>query len=105
MNKGGNNSRDGGREGGREGGRRKGGSKGMVGREGTRGGEEGREGESKGREDAVMIGRQRASVEEWRVDRGRVDEVVERGRDDAWMAGGRKRTEEGLSEKEREGNF
>ena len=36
-------------------------------------GEDGREGESKGREEAMMLGRQRASVEEWRVGGGMVD--------------------------------
>ena len=62
-------------EGRREGGREEGG------REGARGwwgreqgvGEEGREGESEGREEAMMLGRQRASVEECRVGGGMVD--------------------------------
>ena len=49
----------------------------------TRGGEGGREG---GREqgegvEAMMLGRQRAPVEEGRVEGGRVDEGNERGRD------------------------
>ena len=62
-----------------------------------------------------MIGRERASVEEGRVERGRVAEGNERGMDGPRLGrreekrGGRKRAEEGLSEKEREqgreGNF
>ena len=42
---------------------------------------EGREGAREGREEAMMPGRQRASVEEGRVERGMVDEGNERGRD------------------------
>ena len=45
----------------------------------------------------MMLGRQRASMEE-----GRVGEGNERGRDEAWTARGRKRAEEGLSEEARE---
>ena len=58
----------GGREGGRrEGGRREG-AKGWWGGREQGEGEEGREGESKGKEEAMKLGRQRASVEEWRVE-------------------------------------
>ena len=68
-----------------------------------------------GREEAMMLSRERASVEEGRVEGGRVDEGNERGRDGTrhgWREGkmeGRKRAEEGLSqegrEQGREGNF
>ena len=61
------------------------------GREGERGGTEGgnkRRDEARGRrEEAMMLGRERASVEEGRVEGGRVDEGNERsrkGRNDAW---------------------
>ena len=56
----------------------------MVG-EGTRGGRERRrEGESKGgREEARMLHRQEASVEEGRVEGGRVDDGNKRGRNGA----------------------
>ena len=47
-----------------------------------------------------MLGRQRASVEEGRVEGGMVDERNER--DEARTAGWRKRAEEGLSEEGRE---
>ena len=67
----------------------------MWGREGTRGGKEAeREIARRRREEMMMLGRQRASVEEGRVERGRVDAGNERGRD-----GGRDR------EGAREGNF
>ena len=55
----------------------------------------------------MMLGRQRASVEERSVAGGRVDEGNERGRGEAW----RKRAKEGLNEEwrgskgAREGNF
>ena len=55
-----------------------------------------------------MTGRERASVEEGRVEGGRVAEGNERGRDGSrhgWREGkrgGRKRAEEGLSEEWRE---
>ena len=74
----------------------------------------GREG---GRQEAMMICRERASVEEGRVEGGRVDEGNERGRDGTrhgrrdGKRGGRKRVEEGLREEVREhgstgeGNF
>ena len=53
-------------------------------REGSRGGSEaGREGARGRREEAMTIGRQRASVEEGRVEGGRIDEGNERGRDGA----------------------
>ena len=81
-------------EGGREGGR--GGR--QVGREGG-GRTGGREG---GREEAMMLGRPRASVEEGVAEGEMVDEGKERGRDGAWTVGGRKRAEEGLSEQGRE---
>ena len=64
----------------REGGREQG--DGGGGREQGEGGRErGREGECKGSDEAMMIGRQRASVEEGRVEGGRVNEGNERGRD------------------------
>ena len=74
----------GGTEGGKEGGEGGGGSKVMVG-EGTRGGRERRrEGESKGmREEARMLRRHEASVEEGRVEGGRVDDGNKRGRNGA----------------------
>ena len=51
---------------------------------GSERGKEGwREQGSKGREEAIMLGRDRALVEEGRVERGRVDEGNERGRDGA----------------------
>ena len=59
-------------EGRREGGREGEGARGWWGREQGEG-EDGREGESKEREEAMMLGRQRASVEEWRVGGGMVD--------------------------------
>ena len=72
--------------------------------------EKGREGriEGRGREEAMMLGRERASVEEGRVNGGWVDEGNERGRDGMrhgqreGKMGGRKRAEEGLSEGGRE---
>ena len=76
-------------------------------REGGRekGSERWREGARGGREEAMMIGRDRMSVEEGRVEGGRVAEGNERGRDGPrhgrreGKKGGRKRAEEGLSEK------
>ena len=58
----------------------------MVGRWGGREPEEGgrargSEGARGGREEAMMLGRQRASVEEGRFEVGMVDEGNERGRD------------------------
>ena len=52
----------------------------------------------------MMLGRQRASVEEGRGEGGKVGEQARKGRDEAWTwtAGGRKRAEEGLSEEGRE---
>ena len=82
------------REGKREGGREV--------REGGRGGREG------AREEAMMLCKERASVEEERVWGGRIDEGNERGRDGTGHGrregkrGGRKRAEDGLSEKGRE---
>ena len=87
------------------------------GREGEREGE--RERARGGREEGMMIGRERVSVEEGRVERGRVAEANERGRDGPrhgrreGKRGGRTRAEEGLSEEGmeqlreqgREGNF
>ena len=84
--------REGRREGGKE--REREGARGWWGREQGEG-EEGREGESKGREEAMMLGRQRASLEEWRVGGGMVDE---RGRAGRGMDGGR----EGGSERRRD---
>ena len=75
--------------GGREGDRRQEG--GMEQGDGGEGGnKEGREGERVGerarggREEPMMLGRQRASVEEGRVEGGRVDEGNERGRHGTW---------------------
>ena len=63
----------------------------------------------------MMLCRERASVEEERVEGGRIDEGNERGRDGTGHGrpegkrGGRKRAEDGLSEEGREqgreGNF
>ena len=71
--------------------------------------EGGREGGREGRrQETVMAGRERVSVEEGRVEGGRVVEGNERGRDGSrhgWRegkTGGRKRAEEGLSEEGRE---
>ena len=81
------NTRDGGRERGRE-----------------KGSERWREGARGGREEAMMIGRERVSVEEGRVEGGRVAEGNERGRDvpsngrHEGKKRGRKRAEEELSE-------
>ena len=59
--------------------------------EGVRKGEwEGGRERARGREKAMMLGRQRASLEEGRVERGRVDEGNKRGRGEAWTSGGRK---------------
>ena len=76
------------------------------------GGGGGREGEGEGRkgtrEEAMMLCSERASVEEERVEGGRIDEGNERGRDGrgyGWREGkrgGRKRAEDGLSEEGRE---
>ena len=106
---------DGGRQSGREAGKDggwEGGSKGRSGntRKGGRergrekGSERWRDGARGGREEAMMIGRERVSVEEGRVEGGRVAEGNERGRDGPrhgrreGKRGGRKRAEEGLSE-------
>ena len=78
--------KDGGWEGGRK--RREGGE----GREG-RGGE-GRDGEA-GRQAGMMLCRERASVEEERVEGGRVDEGNERGRDGTGYGRPRERGEGG----------
>ena len=75
------------------------------GREGTRGGREGSRG---GREEAMMLGREIASVEECRVEGRWVDEGNERGRDGTRHGQregkrvGRKRAEEGLGDERRE---
>ena len=109
---------DGGRQAGREGGRQRrseegwrmggreqgeGGNKGRVGgRVGTKeheGGWEGREGARGGNGEAMMIGRERASVEE-----GRVADGNERGRDGP-RHGRREGKRGGGIEQEREGNF
>ena len=94
--KGGKEEGRGGWEGGREG-------RGGMGREGMREGGRGwREGE---REAGMMLCRERVSVEEERVEGGRVDEGNERGRDGTGHGrregkrGGRKRAEDGLSER------
>ena len=71
-------------------------------------GEGGREGPRGGREEAMMLGRERASVDVGRVEGGWVDEGNERGRDGTrhgqrvGTRGGRKRAEEGLSVEGRE---
>ena len=75
---------DGGRQTGREGpGKERGRMEG--GRDGARGGWEGirgrMEGSRGGREEVMMLGRERSSVEEGRVEGGWVDERNERGRD------------------------
>ena len=84
----------GGQEGGRDGGREKGGrEQGVVGEGGNKGKEGRREGGREGargsREEALMLGRQRASVDAWRVDgrrlmKGMSEEGTGRG-----MNGGR----------------
>ena len=54
---------------------------------GTEGGNKRRDEASGWKEEAMMIGRERASVEKGRVEGGRVDEGNERsrkGRNDAW---------------------
>ena len=89
--------REGGRAGGREGGREQGG-----GGRGNKGREGGRERVMVGREEAMMLRRHEASVEEGRVEGGRVDDGNKRGRDEAWTAGGRKREGEELREERRE---
>ena len=75
--------KDGGWEGGRK--RRVGereGGEGRDGEGGNEGGDGGREGgREAGREAGMMLCRERASVEEERVEGGRVDEGNERGRD------------------------
>ena len=76
---------EGGREG-REGGRDD------VGERGNEGGREGMEG---GREAGMMLCRDRASVEEERVEGGRVDEGNERGRDGTGYGRPRERGEGG----------
>ena len=93
----------GGRQGaGKEGGLgKKGGNKREGGREAGR--QAGREGGRTGwREEAMMLGRPRASVEEGMAEGEMVDEGKERGRDGAWTVGGRKWAEKGLSEQGRE---
>ena len=80
-------------------------------RERERGREGGREREREGtrgvREEAMMIGTERASVKEGTVEEGRVAEGNERGRDGPMYGrrggkrGGCKRAEEGLSEEGR----
>ena len=83
--------KDGGWEGGRK--RR------VGGREGGEGGEGGREGgrgwREAGREAGMMLCRERASVEEERVEGGRVDEGNERGRDGTGYGRPRERGEGG----------
>ena len=54
---------------------------GEVGNQRREVGQGGAEGDRGGREEAMMLGRQRASVEEGRVEGGMVDEGNERGRD------------------------
>ena len=74
----------------------------MVGREQGEG-EEGREGESKGREEAMMLGRQRTSVEELRVGAGWLIKLTsEEGRDEAWTAEWREDASGGWIERGRE---
>ena len=88
---------EGGRKGGNE--RREGGREGEG--EGMGRSEGGREG---AREEAMMLCRERASVEEERVERRRIDEGNERGRDGTGHGrceGRRKRAEDGLSEEGR----
>ena len=54
----------------------------------------GREGSSGGREEAMMLGRDKASVEEGRVELGWVDEGTERGMDSARKDGREEANEE-----------
>ena len=78
-------------EGGREGGE---GGEGWGGR--NEGGREGMEGgREAGREAGMMLCRERASVEEVRVEGGRVDEGNERGRDGTGYGRPRERVEGG----------
>ena len=79
--------KDGGWEGGRK--RR------VGGRDGEGGNEGGREGMEAGREAGMMLCRERASVEEERVEGGRVDEGNERGRDGTGYGRPRERGEGG----------
>ena len=79
-------------EGGKEEGR--GGWEGGEGGEG-RDGEGGNEGGREGREAGMMLCRERASVEEERVEGGRVDEGNERGRDGTGYGRPRERGEGG----------
>ena len=51
----------------------------------------------------MMLGRQRASVEEWRVEGGMVDEVDERGRDGTRHGRQREESSGGGIERGREG--
>ena len=88
--------KDGGWEGGRK--RRVGGREGRegrggMGREGMR--EGGRGGREAGMETGMMLCRERASVEEERVEGGRVDEGNERGRDGTGYGRPRERGEGG----------
>ena len=82
--------KDGGWEGGRK--RRVGG---REGERGGRGGEGGRGWMEAGREAGMMLCRERASVEEERVEGGRVDEGNERGRDGTGYGRPRERGEGG----------
>ena len=77
------------RVGGREGG------EGGEGRDGEGGNEGGREGMEGGREAGMMLCMERASVEEERVEGGRVDEGNERGRDGTGYGRPRERWEGG----------
>ena len=81
--------KDGGWEGGRK--RRVGGREGREGRDG----EGGRGWREAGREAGMMLCRERASVEEERVEGGRVDEGNERGRDGTGYGRPRERGEGG----------
>ena len=83
-------SKDGGWEGGRK--RREGREGGREGRGGNEGGRGWREA---GREAGMMLCRERASVEEERVEGGRVDEGNERGRDGTGYGRPRERGEGG----------
>ena len=71
----------------------RGGGRGGMGREGMR--EGGRGGREAGREAGMMLCRERASVEEERVEGGRVDEGNERGRDGTGYGRPRERGEGG----------
>ena len=76
---------------------------GRVQGEGGREGERGRDRVRGGRKEAMMLDRQRASVDEGRVEGGRVDEGNERGRDGTRRGRNREEASGGGIERGREG--